>query len=135
MRNFNRGIINDYNEYENIQFLEQENQSQENGNESVQFKRITLKEPEITAEHERNNMESNNSLSERFYTKSAGDKILNSEMEPLRRTIVINEDACSKNENEFVFSENLNIDNLSYNEAFLESNKKKLTDDDINKLN
>ena len=76
-----------------------------------------------------------NSLSERLYDKSANDKILNSEMEPVRRKIIVNDDIGSKNENEFVFPENLNLDNLSYNEAFLESNKKKLNEDDQNKMN
>lgn len=100
----------------------------------MQFKRITLKEPAEIKENEKQTLDTN-SLSERLYNKSANDKILNSEMEKVRRRIIVNDDTGSKNENEFVFPENLNLDNLSYNEAFLESNKKKINDEDSNKMN
>lgn len=100
----------------------------------MQFKQISLKEPAENKENERQMLDSN-SLSERLYDKSANDKILNSEMEPVRRKIIVSDDTGSKNENEFVFPENLNLDNLSYNEAFLESNKKKLNEEDQNKMN
>ena len=97
----------------------------------MQFKRITLKEPCFSKDNDKNTLDSNNSMSERLYNKSANEnKVLNSEMEPVRRKIVVNDDAGSKNENEFVFPENLNLDNLSYNEAFLESNKKKNNNED-----
>jgi len=100
----------------------------------LQFKRITLKESSDNKENERQIFDSN-SLSERLFNKSANDKILNSEMEPVRRKIIVNDDTGSKNENEFVFPENLNLDNLSCNEAFLESNKKKGNEEDNNKMN
>lgn len=116
-----------------FQEQEQEQQFNENENNLMNFKRITLKEPNLAKENERQINDSNNSLSERYYNKSANDKILNSEMEPYRRKIIVNDDTGSKNENEFVFPENLNLDNLSNNEAYLESNKKKSNEEDQNK--
>jgi hypothetical protein len=115
-----------------MQFNEQSQQFNENN--SLQFKRINLKEPADNGEIDKQMLDSN-SASERLYNKSANDKILNGEIESDRRKIIINDDTASKNENEYVFPENLNLDNLSYNEAFLESNKKKGIEEDHNKMN
>ena len=95
-------------------------------NENIVFKKINLKE----AENENNEyvtLEGSNniSVSERIYNKSAGNKILNSENEPIRNKIKMNEEIGNKNENEFIFPENYNLDNLSCNDAFIENNKKK----------
>lgn len=128
----NKGQPNSLNEYEDMQFNEQEQQFNENT--SLEFKKINLKESADNKENEKQMLDSN-SISERLYNKSANDKILNSEMEPVRRKIIVNDDNGSKNENEFVFPENLNLDNLSYNEAYLESNKKKANEEDNNKIN
>ena len=50
---------------------------------------------------------------------------MNSENEPIRNKIKMNEEIGNKNENEFIFPENYNLDNLSCNDAFIENNKKK----------
>jgi hypothetical protein len=94
-------------------------------NENIVFKKINLKE----AENENNEymtLEGSNniSVSERIYNKG-GNKILNSETEPIMKKIKINEEIGNKNENEYIFPENLNLDNLSYNDAFIENNRKK----------
>lgn len=91
----------------------------------MKFKKIHLKEPHHLKEQDQHHLDSNNSLSEKHLNKSANENKLVSELDPIRRKIVINDDNGSKNENEFVFPENLNLDNLSYNEGFVENNKKK----------
>jgi hypothetical protein len=97
---------------------------QENENIPMNFKHINLTQPTDEKE-EKDLYDSNVSVSEKQLNKSAGVKILNSEIEPIGEKNRINEENSSKNENEYIFPENMNLDNLSYNECFLEQNKKK----------
>jgi len=112
----------DQNEYEEEDL---HNNNEIISNENNVFKKINLKEVE-NENNEYLTLEGSNniSVSERIYYKG-GNKILNSESEPITNKIKINEDIGNKNENEYIFPENLNLDNLSCNDAFIENNKKK----------
>jgi hypothetical protein len=73
----------------------------------------------------------NNTQSEKseklIYKSSVDTKLVNNE-ESQQKYHLVEEDQENRTENEFVFSENVNIDTLSYNEPIVESLKKKYQD-------
>lgn len=71
-------------------------------------------------------------LSERVVIKSSNDTRLVNNDEDNRKYCLVEENE-NKTENEFVFSENVNIDNLSYNEPIIESFKKQHNEAEENK--
>ena len=100
------------------------------------FKRINLKDSINAIEQDKNILDSVYS-SEKQLNKSANEyNNENNETPLISRKIQLMDETGSKNENEYVFPENLNLDNLSYNEDFLESNKRiKSSEDDTNNKN
>jgi hypothetical protein len=71
------------------------------------------------------NPQNTEQLSEKILIKSSNDTRLVNPSEDQNNKYFLVEDIENKTENEFVFSENVNIDTLSYNEPILESLKKK----------
>jgi hypothetical protein len=81
-----------------------------------------------------NNTTSQNSEKLIQHKSSVDTKLVNHEFEQNTKYHLV-EESDVRTENEFVFSENVNIDTLSYNEPIVESLKKKLQDNEENNLN
>lgn len=125
-------INNNYNKPKEISLDNENNNFNENenfSNENIVFKKINLKEAEndnqeyVTLEGSNSEKNLNNKIAQNL--KSESEPI--SVSEPITKRIKVNEDTGNKNENEneYIFPENLNLDNLSCNDAFIENNKKK----------
>jgi hypothetical protein len=71
--------------------------------------------------------------SEKNVVKSSSDTRFVNRSEEHDQKFQLVEENESKTENEFVFSENVNIDNLSYNEPIIESLKKKQEEEPLNR--
>jgi hypothetical protein len=99
-----------------------ESQGTTTNQQNIEMNELTMKE---------NNTISQNSEKLIYHKSSVDTKLVNHEVEQQKYHLV-EEDHERKSENEFVFSENVNIDTLSYNEPIVESLKKKIQESNQN---